>query len=651
MKRLNIPTLVVGTGLSFSLNTAPAIAGWVPGGMPVTITSPGQQNPTIISDGSGGAIIAWSEYAEFPNYHIYVQRLDDTGNRLWTASGVRVCADNSYQNYPQLVSDGAGGAIIAWGDYRGPDSNIYAQRVDAAGTPLWTASGVAICTAPNDQDFYHTSQLLCDGAGGAIITWEDARDSGWDIYLQRVDGAGVPIGIANGTPICTATGVQQHPGLASDGAGGVIVVWYDGRKGTSGRDVCAQRVDASVAPLWTADGVIVSAWSSASTRHAQIVGDGAGGAIIAWDDNRGGNSHVYARRINAIGIPLWTVDGVPLTAVGDQHDPRIASDEAGGAIITWGDRRNGNLDIYAQRLDPDGSTLWTAGGAALCTDASTQANHQLVSDGVGGAIIAWEDGRNGARDIYGRRIDATGAPMWTPDGVVVSMAADDQYQPQIASDGADGAIVTWVDMRNNGYTPDVYAQHLGESPNAVAISSFAATAGNGIVTLRATFHSDLGVVAVDVYRGSGADAYPRTVIQHVENARSDRFEYVDRDVAPGQTYRYQIGVIDADGTFLSPIAEVSVASIVGALAQNRPNPFNPTTTIEYTLSERSPAVLAIYDATGALVARLDQGVQDAGTHAVEWDGRNARGAVVSGVYFYRMEGVRSAGSKKMVLLK
>ena len=87
-------------------------------------------------------------------------------------------------------------------------------------------------------------------------------------------------------------------------------------------------------------------------------------------------------------------------------------------------------------------------------------------------------------------------------------------------------------------------------------------------------------------------------------------------------------------------------------ARNFPNPFNPTTTIEYSLSERSTAALNIYDASGAIVARLDQGVQDAGTHRVEWNGRDAQGrAAVSGVYFYRLEGVKGVGSRKMVLLK
>lgn len=91
---------------------------------------------------------------------------------------------------------------------------------------------------------------------------------------------------------------------------------------------------------------------------------------------------------------------------------------------------------------------------------------------------------------------------------------------------------------------------------------------------------------------------------------------------------------------------------VAALGQNFPNPFNPKTTIEYSLPTRTRAAMAIYDSEGKLVVRMDQGMREAGTHRVEWDGRDAAGATVgSGVYFYRLEGVAGVAPRKMVLLK
>lgn len=112
-----------------------------------------------------------------------------------------------------------------------------------------------------------------------------------------------------------------------------------------------------------------------------------------------------------------------------------------------------------------------------------------------------------------------------------------------------------------------------------------------------------------------------------------------------------IGGMRGDVTVEEAPTPVGV-SFATALGQNFPNPFNPTTTIEYSLGERSHAIVGIYGADGTLVIRFDQGVREAGTHSVKWDGRDASGVNVgSGVYFYRLEGVAGVTPRKMVLLK
>src|SRR5216117_3092139 len=86
---------------------------------------------------------------------------------------VPLCTAAADQRFPTIVSDGAGGAIVTWTDQRdtiATGSDIYAQRVNAAGVPQWAANGVALCTAANDQV---APTIASDGAGGAIATWTD----------------------------------------------------------------------------------------------------------------------------------------------------------------------------------------------------------------------------------------------------------------------------------------------------------------------------------------------------------------------------------------------------------------------------------------------------------------------------------------------
>ena len=102
------------------------------------------------------------------------RRVDGSGAVLWTADGVAVCTATDHQEWPVICSDGSGGAIITWMDSRSGYADIYAQRVDGSGAVKWTADGVAVCTATPNQ-YYPT--ICSDGAGGAIITWSENRSA------------------------------------------------------------------------------------------------------------------------------------------------------------------------------------------------------------------------------------------------------------------------------------------------------------------------------------------------------------------------------------------------------------------------------------------------------------------------------------------
>jgi len=132
------------------------------------------------------------------------------------------------------------------------------------------------------------------------------------------------------------------------------------------------------------------------------------------------------------------------------------------------------------------------------------------------------------------------------------------------------------------------------------------------------------------------------------------FAYRDRDVAPGETYRYRVGFGDVEGMHLLFETEpVAVPALPLALEQNRPNPFNPSTVISFYLPEECAVRLEVFETSGRLVARLVAGERlPAGPHHMEWNGRDSGGAAMSsGVYFYRLTAGRETLSRKMVLLR
>ena len=92
--------------------------------------------------------------------------------------------------------------------------------------------------------------------------------------------------------------------------------------------------------------------------------------------------------------------------------------------------------------------------------------------------------------------------------------------------------------------------------------------------------------------------------------------------------------------------------VVNRLAQNVPNPFNPTTTIVFTLVNAHDVTLRIYNATGQLVRILVNGRRSADHHAVTWDGRDRIGREMpSGTYLYRVDTGTATGRGKITLAK
>lgn len=394
----------------------------------------------------------------------------------WTLNGTPLTTMGGDRNSVIGVSDGAGGIISTWNDTRFLNSDIFVQRVTSAGVAAWTASGVAVCTAATDQ---YVSGIASDGAGGVIMAWQDARNGTSDIYVQRVNASGVAQWAANGVNICNAANHQSLPRIVADGSGGAIVVWQDLRTGNY--DVYAQRVNASGLPQWTANGVALCT-ATGDQDQIQMISVGGGGAIVTWRDLRFGSSDtdIFAQRVTLAGSTAWAANGSFVCgALDNQQQPALCADGAGGALFSWADFRSGsNNDIYAERMDTNGNQLWAASGVIVSGATSSQANPFMISDGSGGAAIAWMDFRSGSTyDVYAQHITAAGANMWTNDGFAVCAAASsDQYFPTIVTDGVGGYIFAWQDDRGGFFQGDIYAQRL-------STTGAAQWAGDGIAIM------------------------------------------------------------------------------------------------------------------------------------------------------------------------
>jgi hypothetical protein len=185
----------------------------------------------------------------------------------------------------------------------------------------------------------------------------------------------------------------------------------------------------------------------------------------------------------------------------------------------------------------------------------------------------------------------------------------------------------------------------------VLISAFEAEHSGDGVQLRWSIVEGVGIQGFNVYRSLQQEAGFGRINEQLIPADKGN-EYVDRDASAGTTYWYRLGAVADDGEWMSQTVSIEVPKAALALHQNHPNPFNPSTTISFTLPERARVTLAMYDVKGTLVRRLvDETVGDGYQERI-WDGKDANGSQVgSGVYFYRLTAGDKTLTKKMVLLK
>jgi hypothetical protein len=248
----------------------------------------GFEYPDIASDGDGGAIITWHDYRNGTDFDIYAQRIAKNGLRKWAPNGIPICSTPQNQREPHIVPDGSGGAIIAWTNKDTGGWDIFAQRVSSSGSLEWPVDGVPVCTAGGDQ---RGAQLVSDGAGGAVIAWGTISGT----YAQRVAASGAVQWRNNGVQVYLRSLAQYGIRLISDGSGGVIFGGYKPYSSVETR-LFAQRIDVNGLPAWEPEGVPVSI-ESGLREDIRLVSDGDRGAIFAWQDFRGGEGDIYAMRL------------------------------------------------------------------------------------------------------------------------------------------------------------------------------------------------------------------------------------------------------------------------------------------------------------------------------------------------------------------
>lgn len=419
---------------------------WGGAGLPVCEADGWRTSISTASTSAGGVVIAWADYRSEHDVDVYAQRFAPDGTALWPLDGSGVWVDPGVQVNPAGVPDGEGGMYLAWQQKVAGEYDIYLSRFNAAGLPVWPP--VPVCAAAGSQ---RDPVVAPDGTGGVLVSWRDPRGSS-GTFVQHFGADGASLWTVDGIEVPNPLGAFPYPCMIADGTGGAIFAGI-----TFCCGAVATRMDSSGAVAWNE----YLAVSPDSKLLWGLIPDGFGGAIACWSGFSGPSGDLYVQRIGHDGARAWGTGGVAIVLPALQWEPSMATDGAGGVIIAWYDDRSGDSDVYAQRIGGEGVARWAADGIPIAASFDYGSNPRIVDDLVGGAFIALTGGADG--DLIVQRIDSTGSARWAQPRVVCG-ALHLQDVRSVAGDDAGGVLLAWTDLRDDPVRK-IYAQRVDADGN------------------------------------------------------------------------------------------------------------------------------------------------------------------------------------------
>ena len=349
------------------------------------------------------------------------------------------------QVQPKIVATDGGGAYVSWFDNSDGGYDVYLQRLDGAGVEQWPHNGILVL----DRGFSSTQDygLDIDTAGNALLAFRD--DSGTDVQITaaRVSPQGDLLWGASGIQLTATTDFVAAPKIVGTSDGSSVVAW------TQDTTTVAQKLDGDGMAQWGGGVVLTAATGGLSLSDLQP--SNGGGVVLSFVQSGGGASprHLWAQKLDAAGALLWGAGHVQVYDAGTGslqfgNFPAFVTDGAGGAVFSWY-TSSPSLQVRAQRVDASGTELFAHNGV----EGSTDATRNRVSPAVAfdptsqQTFLFWLEA-NGAQSQFGvwaQKLDAAGVRQWGDAGLEVVPLGNSQQSFLHVDTVADGARAVWID--------------------------------------------------------------------------------------------------------------------------------------------------------------------------------------------------------------
>ena len=395
---------------------------------------------TIAPGNDGEGIFVWSD-TRFGMRNIFAHKIDQDGNLLWGSNGSVVTNLPGRQEDPVAITDGSGGAFIAWVDYRfDAQGDIFLQHVDNNGDILLDSNGVALAQVPGKQI---TINMCTDSLGGVFVTWQDNRSGvDDDIYGTHVSFDHLIVAPGTGVPIVVEGGNQNAKTIEYAGNHQAFIAWTDFREGANA-DIYGQRLNMDMSGLFIENGFPIAATNEQELKpRATYVNNNI--SFLAWKKGDEDSKILY-QFINHEGTVF--PEPRPVSTNGAlQTAPRVKRNSVGEVFVNFKDLRDDPIDgdQYFQKINTAGDALWEE-GVRLDPVNDVDFSARFTANTLGGVSVIWERGTFPDVDIFFQNITSDGNYSLT-EPLVISNGEGYQFSPILSGNEQNGIYAIYADQ-------------------------------------------------------------------------------------------------------------------------------------------------------------------------------------------------------------
>jgi hypothetical protein len=556
------------------------------------VTTLNSADPKPIADGTGGVITIYDERIDNGGTTLatlYAQRLSTAGVALWGANGVKVTTSTAHVLDKMVTTDGSGGVVVIWIEEQGAGtytSKIFAQRIDQSGNKLWGATGIEVNGVVKD---YELADLIRDANGNYIFTYSDVDIE--KVLAQKLDGNGATQW-GSGVLLPDNLGENYGARIYQEGSG-YIFLWEEEYEisGNDGARYYWQRLNAD----GTRNGTNALLFDFAPTPSIEyyiesLVPDGSGGFYVAIVGNDDVVAKLYLQRVlsngtTAFNTTTWGIEvdasmGKLIVQPGYSYvnyGVAMENDGAGGVVIGWTDTRSANDGLYAQRFNGAGTKLWTSTDIVVVPGFVQQNFYQgmIKTNQDGDFVFLINKVPSGNENhYYVQKVSPAGVVQYGSSGVLVSGRTSYKYGDLVVS--GNKVVLVWenYDTMNSQYR--IFAQSVFSSGVLpVKFKDFIAVYNNGKTKLTWTTATETNNDYFEIQRSE--DAIDFISIGREKGANNSlavkSYNATDPNAfAAGGFLYYRIKQVDKDGQVdFSEIRSVKVPSLSIAF-KAYPNP-------------------------------------------------------------------------------